>query len=112
MNLDYQAVLADLEQRKAGLEAGIAAIKRIAVWLGYIKNSEPTWVNVTAETLRFLSERPSESFFPAEIAAGIGCARVETVRGATFRHIRKGTLRKDENGRVSFIGATEENRDV
>mgnify|MGYP001582451699 CR=1 FL=1 len=111
MNLDYQAVIDDLESRKAALEDGIAAIRRIAQWSGYIQPVKPAERNITADVLGFLSDRRAESFYSCDVAHAIS-ASSDRVRGAVSRYVRKGVLLKDSDGRVRFVGAAEENRDV
>lgn len=104
-NVDYQAVLADLERRKWEFETGIAALRRIAARFGPNPAIQTDEMGITSATLRFLSERPSESFSATEIAAAIGCLKLGSVRGAMYRRIKMGTLQKDRAGRVRFAAA-------
>lgn len=104
LNVDYEAVLADLKQRKAELENGIAAIRRIAARFGAIPAEEAYGENTTIAVLRFLSDRRLQSFYAYEIADAIGCRKLGNVRGAIYRRVKMGTLRKDEDGRVRFLG--------
>ena len=112
LNVDYQAVIADLEQRKSDLEHGISALKRIMARFDCIPTEKPE-INITLETLRFLSGRPDESFYAPEIAAAISCPKVGSVRSAICRLFSRGRVQSFQNRKFRFLNsATEENRDA
>jgi hypothetical protein len=107
--------LADLRQRKADAEAGIAAIERLVgvastpkvelpgragTGRGHIGSLKP-WsdTSVPQQVGHFLNSQPGKSFTIAEIIAGTGVRNIPTLRGALGRMVKRGEAAKQGRGR-------------
>lgn len=114
MPVNYEEVLADLRQRKADAEAGIAAIERLvgvastpvelpgraSTGRGHIGSLKP-WndTSVPQQVGRFLGGQPGKSFTIAEIIESTGVQNIPTLRGALGRMVKRGEIAKQGRGR-------------
>lgn len=102
MQVDYEAVLTDLEQRRAELDEGIKALERmVSRFFGASVETVPLMTNASSSVLRFLSARQGVSFSANEISGALGTFSIGTVRGALWRLSGKRAIQRMKRGKFA-----------